>query len=54
MKDLQIISIKNENVLRDEIDMLKDKNNNHLQNEATLEIYKNKLKEIPQLKNKLR
>tara|TARA_B110000285_G_scaffold190898_1_gene218370 strand:+ start:217 stop:354 length:138 start_codon:yes stop_codon:yes gene_type:complete len=34
--------------------LLKDKNNNHLQDEATLEIYKNKLKEIPQLKNKLR
>jgi hypothetical protein len=41
-------------VLRDEIDLLKDKNNKHLQNEAALEIYKNKLKEIPELKNKLR
>ena len=30
MKDLEIKSIQDENVLRDEIDLLKDKNNKHL------------------------
>ena len=30
MKDLEIKSIQNENKLRDEIDLLKDKNNKHL------------------------
>ena len=30
MKDLEIKCIQDENVLRDEIDLLKDKNNKHL------------------------
>lgn len=46
--------MNNENVLRDELELLKDKNNKLIQNEAMLEIYKSRLSEIPELKNKLR
>jgi 2C-methyl-D-erythritol 2,4-cyclodiphosphate synthase len=53
MKDLEINSMQNENILRDELDLVKDKNNKLLKLEATLEVYKNKLKEIPELKAKL-
>ena len=54
MKEIEIVSMNNENVLRDELELLKDKNNKLLQNEAMLEIYKSRLKEIPELKGKLR
>ena len=53
MKELEINAMQNENVLRDELDLVKDKNNKLLKLEATLEVYKNKLKEIPELKSKL-
>lgn len=53
MKELEINSMQNENILRDELDLVKDKNNKLLKLEATLEVYKNKLKEIPELKSKL-
>ena len=39
--------------MRDELNLVKDKNNKLLKVEATLEVYKNKLKEIPDLKSKL-
>ena len=45
--------MNNENVLRDELDLLKDKNSKLLQAQATLEVYKERLKEIPDLKVKL-
>ena len=45
--------IENTNVLRDELELVKDKNNKLLKVEATLEIYKSRLNEIPLLKNKL-
>ena len=47
-------SIKNESVLRDELELVKDKNNKLLKVEATLEIYKSRLAEIPELKAKLK
>ena len=43
----------NENLLRDELDIVKDRCNKLLQLEATVEVYKNRLKEIPELKAKL-
>lgn len=46
-------SIKNESVLRDELELVKDKNNKLLKVEATLEIYKSRLAAIPELKAKL-
>lgn len=51
--DNEIKALENENELRDELDLLKDKNNKLLQVEATLDVYKNRLKEIPELKAKL-
>lgn len=53
-KDLEIASMQNEERLRDELELVKDKNNKHLQKEAMLDIYKSRLKEIPELKAKLR
>ena len=54
MKEVEIQSMKNENSLRDELELIKDKNNQLIQNEAMIEIYKSRLKEIPELKGKLR
>ena len=45
--------MNNENILRDELDIVKDRCNKLLQLEATVEVYKNRLKEIPELKSKL-
>ena len=53
VKDLEIKMLENTNVLRDELELVKDKNNKLLKVEATLEIYKSRLNEIPQLKAKL-
>ena len=39
--------LDNTNVLRDELELVKDKNNKLLKVEATLEIYKSRLNEIP-------
>jgi len=50
---MTVQSLENENILRDELNLVKDKNNKLLKVEATLEVYKNKLKEIPELKSKL-
>lgn len=53
LTDLEIKRMENENLLRDELELVKDKNNKLLKVEATLEIYKSRLNEIPQLKAKL-
>ena len=53
LKDFEINAMNNENVLRDEIDLLKDKNSKLMQAQSTLEVYKERLKEIPELKVKL-
>ena len=45
--------MNNENILRDEIDLLKDKNSKLLQTQGTLEVYKERLKDLPDLKAKL-
>jgi hypothetical protein len=47
VKDLEIKMLENTNVLRDELELVKDKNNKLLKVEATLEIYKSRLNEIP-------
>jgi hypothetical protein len=43
-------TIKNENILKDELDLVKEKINKMNQLESTLEVYKDRLKEIPELK----
>ena len=48
MKEVEIQSMKNENALRDELEQHKDKNNQLIQNEAMIEIYNNRLEEIPE------
>lgn len=53
LKENEINAMNNENILRDELDLLKDKNSKLLQAQATLEVYKERLKEIPELKVKL-
>ena len=53
MTEQELKSIKNESVLRDELQLVKDKNNKLLKVEASLEIYKSRLAEIPELKAKL-
>ena len=53
LTDFEIKRMENENLLRDELELVKDKNNKLLKVEATLEIYKSRLNEIPQLKAKL-
>lgn len=53
LKEYEIKAMESENLLRDEIDLLKDKNSKLLQVEATNEVYKERLKEIPELKVKL-
>lgn len=47
LKDFEIKQIENENLLKDELELVKDKNNKLLKVEATLEIYKSRLNEIP-------
>lgn len=47
IKELEIKQMQDENVLRDELELVKDKNNKLLKVEATLEIYKARLNEIP-------
>ena len=53
LKDHEINAMNNENILRDEIDLLKDKNSKLLQTQGTLEVYKERLKDLPDLKAKL-
>lgn len=54
LKQLRVKSMENENVLRDELDQLSEKNKKLLKVEATVEVLQNKLKELPELRNKLR
>ena len=49
----ELKSIKNESILKDELQLSKDKINKLLKVEASLEIYKSRLAEIPELKAKL-
>jgi len=53
MNERELKSIKIENILKDELQLVKDKNNKLLKVEASLEIYKSRLAEIPDLKAKL-
>ena len=53
IKENEIKAMESENLLRDEVDILKDKNSKLMQVECTLEVYKQRLKEIPELKVKL-
>ena len=54
LKAVQMKNIENENLLRDELDQLSEKNKKLLKVEATVEVLQNRLKELPELRNKLR
>jgi hypothetical protein len=44
---MEIKNMDDMNVIRDELELVKDKNNKLLQLENTVEIYKSRLNEIP-------
>ena len=54
IQDKEIEHIQEQNLIKDELELMRDKNNKLMQAESTLEVFRERLQELPQLKAKLK
>ena len=54
IQDKEIEHIQEQNLFKDELELMRDKNNKLMQAESTLEVFRERLQELPQLKAKLK